>query len=78
MKKTSIPSPVESLNISSATVQVAPDLLKTLAILSYTTVRRSAVDREDLKPYLKLEKNYLGDQQAYHLQVFQTLLTTGR
>ena len=62
-----------ALDISSATVQVAPDLLKTLAILSDTTIRRSAVDHEDLKPYLKWEKNYLGDQQAYHLQVFQRL-----
>ena len=35
---------------------VAPDLLKALAILSDTTVRRSAVDREDLKPYQKSEK----------------------
>ena len=42
-----------ALDISSATVQVAPDLLKTLAILSDTTTRRSAVDHEDLKPYLK-------------------------
>ena len=32
--------------ISSATARVAPDLLKALAILSDTTVRRSAVDRE--------------------------------
>ena len=34
--------------ILSATAQLAPDLLKALAILSETTVRRSAVDREDL------------------------------
>ena len=32
-------------------LKVAPDLLKALAILSDTNVRRSAVDREDLKPY---------------------------
>ena len=45
------------LDISSATGRVAPDLLKTLAILSdRTTVRRSAIDREDLKPYWKSEK----------------------
>ena len=31
----------------------APDLLKALAILSDTTGRRSAVDREDLKSYWK-------------------------
>ena len=45
-----------ALDISSATVQVASDLLKVLATLSDTTVRRSAVDREDLKPYWKSEK----------------------
>ena len=46
----------KALNISSATAQVAPDLLKAQAMLSDTTVRRSAVDREDLKLYWKLEK----------------------
>ena len=52
--------------------RVAPDLLKTLAILLDTTVRRSAVDREDLKPYWKSEKSNisLGDQQVYYLQDF--------
>ena len=35
------------------TPQVAPDVLKAPAILSDTTIRRSAVDREDLKPYWK-------------------------
>ena len=51
---------------------MAPHLLNTLAILSDTTVRRSAVDQEDLKPYWKTKKGHisLGDQQAYHLQVF--------
>ena len=63
------------MDISSATARVAPDLLKALAILSDTTVRRSAVDREDLKPYWKSEKGHisLGDQQSYYLQVFQRL-----
>ena len=46
------------LDISSATAQVAPDLLKTIAVLSDTTVRRSAVNREDLKPYWKSEKHF--------------------
>ena len=45
----------KALDISSTTAQVASDLLKVLAILSYTTIRRSAVDREDLKPYWKSE-----------------------
>ena len=44
------------LDISSATARVAPDLLKVVAILSDTTVRRSAVDQKDLKPYRKSEK----------------------
>ena len=44
------------MDISSATARVAPDLLKTLAILSDITVRRSAADWEDLKPYWKPEK----------------------
>ena len=39
---------------SHPVARVAPDLLKALAILSDTTVRRSAVDRQDLKPYWKL------------------------
>ena len=53
----------------------SPSLLNTLAILSDTTVRRSAVDRKDLKAYWKSEKNHisLGDQQSCYLQVFQRL-----
>ena len=37
--------------MSSGTARVAKNLLKTLAILPDTTVRRSAVDQEDLKPH---------------------------
>ena len=48
VKKTSMPN---SVDISSATARVAPDLLKALAVLSDTTVRRFVVDQEDLKPY---------------------------
>ena len=33
-------------------------ILKAQAIISDTTVRRSAVDREDLKPYWKSEKRH--------------------
>ena len=46
----------KALDVSSATVRVAPDLLKALAILSDTTVKRSAVHQEVLKPYRKSEK----------------------
>ena len=63
----------KALDTSSATAQVAPDLLKAQTILSYTTVRRSAVDKEDLTPYWKLEYIYPGDQQDYYLQVIQTI-----
>ena len=47
---------LKALDISSVTAQVAPDLLEAPAILSDTTVRRSAVNQEDLKPYWKSEK----------------------
>ena len=46
-----MPNPVKNLGLSSATAGVAPDLLKALGILSDTTIRRSAVDQEDLQPY---------------------------
>ena len=63
------------LDILSATAWVTPDLLKAPAILSDTTVRRSAVDPEDLKPYWKSEKGHIspGHQQSYYLQVFERL-----
>ena len=37
--------------MSCATARVSLDLLKALLILSDKTVRRSAVEWEDLKPY---------------------------
>ena len=46
----------KALDISSATVRVPLDLLKDRAILSDISVRRYAVDPEDLKPYWKREK----------------------
>ena len=63
------------MDVSSTTAPVAPDLLKALVLLSYTTVTRSAVDQDDLKQYWKSEKkhNSWGDQQAYYLQIFQRL-----
>ena len=48
--------PVKSLDISSTIILVVSDLLKAQAILSDTTVRRSAIDQEDLKPHQKSEK----------------------
>ena len=41
----------KALDISSAAARVAPEIWKVLAILADTTVRTSAVDWEDLKPY---------------------------
>ena len=69
-----MPNP-KAVDISSATARIVPDLLKALAILSDITVRRSAVDRENLKLYWKSEKGHisLDDQQSYYLQVFQRL-----
>ena len=46
----------KALVILSATARVAPNLLKVLAILSDTIVRRSAVVQEELKPYWESEK----------------------
>ena len=51
-----MPNLVKSLECSIATPQVAPDILKALAILSDTTVRRSVVDQEDLKLYWESKK----------------------
>ena len=69
------------MDISSATAQVAPDLLKALAILLDTTVRRPAVDEEDLKPYWKSQKRpYFFWQPTILLftNSLKTLLTTER
>ena len=66
---------LKALDISSAAAWVVSDLLKDLAVLSDTTVRRSTLDQEDLKPYWKSGKSHisLGDQQSNYLQVFQRL-----
>ena len=68
VKKISMPNPVKALDISSTTAQVAPDLLKSVAILSDTTVRKYVVDWEDLKPHWKIEKGHisLDDQQSFY------------
>ena len=59
----------KALDISTAKVWVAPDLLNVSSILSDTTLRRSAVDQEDLKPYFKSEKKqHSSSQQSYYLK----------
>ena len=42
--------------MSSTAARVAPGLLKTIAILSDTTIKRSEVDQENLKPYWESEE----------------------
>ena len=68
--------------MSSATSWVTPDLLlKALAILSDTMVRRYAVDWENLKPYWKSEKRpYFSRWSAILLftSFLKTLLITER
>ena len=51
--------------MSSFMAQVVPDLLKALAIPSYLTVRRYAVDREDQKSHWKSEKRPLKKKRPY-------------
>ena len=75
MKKTSMPDHAKSLRYITCYNSTSPGLLKGLAILSDTTVWRSAVDQEDLKSTGNKKKghNSLGDQKSYYLQVFQRL-----
>ena len=75
MKKTSMPHPAKSIGYVKCHSSSSPRSVKSLAILSDTTVRRSAIDREDLKSYWKPKNGHisLGDQQSYYLQVFQRL-----
>ena len=47
---------LKTLDISSARAEIVPDPFKDLAILSDTTIRRSAVDVEDPKSCWKSEK----------------------
>ena len=67
-----MPNLSKALDISSVAGRVASDLLKAVAILSDTTVRRSAVDREDVNHTENQKKGHIsqGDQQVYNLQVF--------
>ena len=68
------------LDISSAKARVAPELLKALAILSDTTVRRSAVDREDLKLYWNHKKGDFsrGSTVQFFTSLSNPALTTER
>ena len=61
------------MDILSVTAPVVSPLSKTLAILSNATVRRSAVEREDLKPYWKSEIGHisLGDNKPIIYKSFK-------
>ena len=71
---------LKALDMSSATVQVAGVLLKTLAILSDTTVRRLWVEWEDLKPIWKwkIKAIFLQMIQQLFISFSKTLLATKR
>ena len=76
VNKAKMSNPVES-----ATAWVAADLLKALVILPYTTVRRSAVDREDPKSNWKLEKRphcLMRSTNLLFISFSKILLTTER
>ena len=85
-----MPNPVKSLDIAKSlqkpidisivTIQIVPGLLKALAILSDTTMRRSAVDWEDLKPYWKWKKKHISRCSRILLftSLSKTLLITER
>ena len=65
----------KALDISNAKARAAPDLLKALVILSDTTIRRSAVDQEDLNHTENQKKRLLFSRWSTgcYLQVFQRL-----
>ena len=72
---------LKAFDISSATARVVPGLLKAIAVLSDTNDRRSAADREDLKPYWKSEKrpHFSRWSTSFLFKSFsKTLLTTER
>ena len=71
----------KALDMSGAKAQLAPELLKALAILSDRTMRRSTVDQEDLKPYWKSEKRshfFTWSAVLLFPSFWKTLLTSKR
>ena len=61
MKKTSNPNSVESLGCIKCYSWSSPRPIKNLAILLEAIIRRSIVDWEGLKPYLKSGKMPVSD-----------------
>ena len=81
VKKTSKPNPIKTLRYIKCCNSNSLRHIKSLGILSDTTVRRSAVNREDLKPYWKSEKRPHFSRWSTILlftSFSKTLLTTER
>ena len=76
LKKTSMPHPVESLGYINIHSSSSPRFINILAVLWDTTVRRSAVNWEDLKPFWKLEKwlHFLSWSSSLLLPSFSKIL----
>ena len=64
--------------MSGVTNRVAPDQLKSLAIISGKTAKRSTVDRKGKDIKKKKSHGSLCYQHVYYLQVSKTLATTER
>ena len=73
MKKTVMPNFIKSLGYIKCYSSSSPRPVKNPRNFINTAVRKSAVDREDLTPYWKSEKDHIsqGDQQSFYLQVFK-------
>ena len=70
MKKTSMPNSIKSLAFIKRYISSRP---KPVQSLLDKTVRRSAVDREDLKPYWKSKNSYIsqGDQLLFNSIIYK-------
>ena len=79
VKKESMPNPVKSLGYIKWYSSRSPRPIKIPSNSTNTTVRRSAVDLEDLKPYWKSKKGHTSrdDPQFYYLHVFTQLYLGG-
>ena len=74
-----MPNPVKSLGYIQCYSSCSPRPISNLAILSDTTVRRSTVDQEDLKPYWKSENMPPFSRRSSLFTSFsETLLTAER
>ena len=61
--------PVKSLRYITGHGSSSPKSIQALAVLSDATVRRYAVDQEDLKPYQKSERRLYLSRSSTSLQL---------